>query len=94
MLIQTPLPDKVKEERAGIIKDISSQKMDLFLKDNIGDIREVLVEKKPDKRTGNLKGVTDNYIPVIIENGVREFNTIKKVKINRVENGLVFGAII
>lgn len=88
------LPDKVKEERASIIKQISSEKMNKFLQSNIGDIREVLIEKRPDKHSGNLKGVTDNYIPVIIENGADEFNTLKNVRIERIDNNKVFGKII
>ncbi len=88
------LPDKVKEERAGIIKKISAKKMSEFLNSNIGDIREVLVEKRPDKNSGKLKGITDNYINVILENGVDEFNTLQKVKIDRIENGKAFGRII
>ena len=88
------LPDKIKEERAGIIKKISAKKMSEFLNSNIGDIREVLVEKRPDKNSGKLKGITDNYINVILENGVDEFNTLQKVKIDRIENGKAFGRII
>ena len=88
------LPDKVKEERAGIIKKISAKKMLEFLNNNIGDIREVLVEKRPDKNSGKLKGITDNYINIILENGVDEFNTLQKVKIDRIENGKAFGRII
>ena len=88
------LPDKVKEERAGIIKKISAKKMSEFLKNNVGEIREVLVEKRPDKNSGKLKGITDNYVNVILENGVEEFNTLQKVKIDRIENGKAYGNII
>lgn len=88
------LSDKIKEDRAGIIKKISAKKMSEFLNSNIGDIREVLVEKHPDKNSGNLKGITDNYINVILENGVDEFNTLQKVKIERIENRKAYGNII
>ena len=88
------LSDKIKEERASIIKQISTAKMNEFLNNNIGDIREVLIEKRPDKRSGHLKGVTDNYITVIIENGTDEFNTLQNVSIDRIENNKVFGTII
>lgn len=88
------LSDKIKEERATIIKKISSEKEKMFLQSNIGGIREVLIEKRPDKHSGKLKGVTDNYITVIIENGSNQFNTLQKVRIDRVENNKVFGYII
>ena len=57
------LPDKIKEERAGIIKKISAEKINTFLKSNIGSEQEVLIEKRPAKN-GKFKGVTRNYITV------------------------------
>ena len=71
------LPDKIKEERANIIKQISAEKYNKFLNDNIGTVLEVLIEKRPDKKTGKFKGVTKNYINVLLDEG--EFNTIKTV---------------
>ena len=71
------LSDKVKEERAGIIKKISAEKFEEFLKSNIGLAQEVLIEKHPDKKTGLYKGVTRNYINVLLKEG--EFNTLKNV---------------
>ncbi len=73
------LPEKVKEERAGIIKQISREKYDAFLKSNIGCEQEVLIEKRPDK-TGKYKGVSRNYINVRLDEG--EFNTLKFVTLS------------
>ena len=73
------LPSEVKEERAKIIKKISAEKFEEFLNSNIGTNQEVLIEKRPDKKTGKLKGVTRNYINVLLEDG--EFNTLKNVNI-------------
>ena len=70
------LPDKIKEERAGIIKKISAEKINTFLKSNIGSEQEVLIEKRPAKN-GKFKGVTRNYITVQLEDG--EFNCLKKI---------------
>ena len=71
------LPASVKDERAQIIKNISEAKFNEFIKNNIGKTREVLIEKRPDKHTGKFKGVTDNYINVLLDEG--QFNTIKNV---------------
>lgn len=73
------LPDKVKEERASIIKKISAEKFNEFIKSNIGREEEVLIEKRLDKK-GKYKGITRNYITVHLDNG--EFNTLKKVVID------------
>jgi len=70
------LPDEVKEQRATIIKKISTEKHERFLKSNIGSEQEVLIEKRLSKR-GKYKGVTRNYINVELDEG--EFNTLKKV---------------
>lgn len=88
------IPDKVKEERATIIKKISAEKINEFLKSNIGTTKEVIVEKRPDKHSGNLKGLTENYINVIIENGTNQFNTLQQVRLERIENGKMHGIII
>lgn len=81
------LPQKVKDKRAGIIKEISAQKYQEFLQKNIGSIQEVLIEKNLDKKTGMLKGISRNYLNVLIEpdsdfNQMR--NTLQKVRINKI----------
>jgi threonylcarbamoyladenosine tRNA methylthiotransferase MtaB len=79
--LQGHLPDKVKEERANIIKKISAEKFEEFLKSNIGTEQEVLIEKRLDRKTGLYKGVTRNYINVLLEEG--EFNTLKNVTLTK-----------
>lgn len=82
--MQGHLSDKVKAHRASVIKQISSEKHSLFLNKNLDSIQEVLIEKKLDKKTGFLKGVTRNYIDVLIEpsNEISvDKNSIQKIKI-------------
>ena len=85
--LQGHLPDEIKEERANIIKKISAEKFNEFLKSNIGSEQEVLIEKRP-TRDGKFKGVTRNYINVILENG--EFNTLKKVTLKSIQGDKMF----
>ncbi len=75
------LSDAVKQERTDIIKKISADKLSEFLNQNIGLEHEVLIEKRPDKKTGLYKGVTENYINVFLKDG--EFNTLKKVVLTK-----------
>ena len=70
------LPDKIKDERATVIKKISAEKYQEFVNSNIGHEAEVLIEKRLDKN-GKFKGVTRNYLTVLLENG--DFNTLKNV---------------
>lgn len=86
------LDEKIKEERASVIKQISAEKFTAFQKSNIGDVVEVLIEKHPDKKTGLFKGVTANYLNVIVPNG--EFNTLKKVKITGLDGNRLLGEVV
>ena len=79
--LQGHLPDEVKEERASIIKQISAKKFEEFLKSNIGSEQEVLIEKRLDRKTGLYKGITRNYINVLLKEG--EFNTLKNVTLSK-----------
>ncbi len=89
------LDTKIKEERAKIIKEISAQKYFEFLQKNSGTIQEVLIEKKLDKKTGFLRGMTRNYINVLIEPKVsfgEIKKTLQKVKIKNAE-GKILGEL-
>lgn len=84
------LPDNVKEERANIIKKISAEKFQEFISSNIGTEQEVLIEKRPDRKTGKFKGVTRNYINVLLDDG--EFNTLRNVTLR--EDNIVSSACL
>lgn len=76
------LSEKVKHERAEILRSIAQTKFNGFVDANIGNISEVLIEKKPDRKTGRLKGVTKNYLNILIDNQDTGLcNTLQKVKI-------------
>ena len=86
------LDEKIKEERAAVIKQISAEKFIAFQKSNIGDVAEVLIEKHPDKKTGLFKGVTANYLNVIMPSA--EFNTLKKVKLIGLDGNRLIGEVV
>lgn len=87
--------DEIKNKRATVIKNISKKKYEDFIRKNIGKTQEVLIEKRPDKHSGNLKGVTRNYLTVqIIDDRKNLFNTLQQVKITKFENGIIYGEII
>lgn len=93
--MQGHLPDKVKEERATAIKKISAQKTKEFLEKNVGTVHSVLVEKHLDKHLNVLKGMSENYITVLLNSDDRNLiNTTQKVKITEIKDGKAFGEII
>lgn len=87
--------DLVKNQRASVIKEISRKKYNDFVRNNIGCVHEVLIEKHPDKHTGNLKGLTRNYLTVQIRSDKNNlFNTLQNVKLINYDNGIIYGELI
>jgi threonylcarbamoyladenosine tRNA methylthiotransferase MtaB len=71
--VASRLPGKVNEavkrRRGEILRKLGKEKRDAFTRRFVGKRLSVLVEDKKDKDTGFMKGFSDNYIPVVIENG-------------------------
>lgn len=90
------LPDNIKQKRADIIKEISALKFKEFSDKNVGSIQEVLIEKHPDKRTGKMKGVSKNYLNVIINDDLSDtyYNSVHNVKLLNYENDRFFGELV
>lgn len=87
--------DNVKVSRANIVKSISKTKYNEFVEKNIGKIQEIIIEKHRDKHTGNLKGLTRNYLSVqVVSDDETIYNSIQNVKITKVDNGLIFAEIV
>ena len=87
--------DATKQIRADIVKAVSFLKHKEFINKNVGTIREVLIEKHPDKRTGMLKGVTRNYLTVLINSKKQELlNTLQQVKITKVDDAKIYGELV
>ena len=89
------IDEKVRQLRADIVKALSFIKHTEFINKNIGKTREVLIEKRFDKRTGLLKGVTRNYLTILINSQDESLlNTLQQVKITKYENGRIFGELV
>ncbi len=86
--------DEVKNKRATIIKNISKKKLEEFINKNIGKTMEVLIEKHPDKHSGNLKGMTRNYLTVQIKSDRKDlYNTLQNIQIIKYENEIIYGEL-
>ncbi len=93
--MENQIPDEIKNNRADIIKKISRDKYNNFVNANIGTIHEVLIEKHRDKHSGNLKGITRNYLTVqIISDREDLFNKICNIKISEYKIGIIYGELI
>ena len=57
----------------------------------------MLIEKHPDKHSGMLKGMTKNYLNVLIddiENQENYFNTLHKVKLVQINKDKFLGEFV
>lgn len=92
---ENQVDENIRQIRADVVKALSTLKHIAFIKKNIGEIHEILIEKHPDKRTGMLKGVTRNYLTVLLNSEDKNLlNTLQKIKITKYENGKIYGELI
>lgn len=59
--------EQIKKERALRLRRISDEKRRRFYESHAGAIMPVLVENRRHKKTGLLRGISRNYIPVLFE---------------------------
>lgn len=86
---------RIVKKRCEKMRQLSRQKRKEFYTSFIGSEFEILVEGKPDRLTGLLKGFTSNYIPVLIPGAHALKNQFVRVKIDRLDHqGRVFGVLV
>jgi len=92
------LPDKVD---AGISKDrcqrmriLGDEKRMKFYQGFVGQVLPILIETEREASTNLLKGISSNYLPVLIDAGDSLKNKIVDVKIQRLEGMTLFGTNI
>jgi threonylcarbamoyladenosine tRNA methylthiotransferase MtaB len=84
-----------KKDRAERMRNIGKSKRTTFAQRFIGQEMAVLVEGKPDRKTGLWKGFSDNYIPVVLEDGdVSLVNRIVQVRADHWQDGQLHGRIV
>jgi threonylcarbamoyladenosine tRNA methylthiotransferase MtaB len=86
------IPPELIKARCQKMRDLGISKRREFYKKVVGRTVEILVEETRDKSTGLLKGMTSNYIPVLISGKDDLKNTFIKVKVEKIDgNNSVFG---
>jgi threonylcarbamoyladenosine tRNA methylthiotransferase MtaB len=82
---------EIKRERSLELRRLGKQKNLAFKKDFLEKTIEVLVENTRDKETGYLKGITDNYIKVLIQGADERMNNYYRVKVAAIKSDKVYG---
>jgi threonylcarbamoyladenosine tRNA methylthiotransferase MtaB len=87
------LDPRVIKARAERIREIGHQKRMAFYRRFEGVMLPVLIEGKRDSATGLLKGLSSNYLPVMVDGGDDLQNKIVNVKIEKLEGGRLYGEL-
>ena len=89
------LPDKIDpkiiRKRSKLLHQISRGKWLRFLDSFIGKGLEVLVEKRRDKKTGKLIGLSDNYIRFLLEGDDISANQTLSIDVLKREGSFLIG---
>jgi len=80
------VPSDIVKKRCREVRALGNRKRMAFLKKSIHAELEVLVETTPDAKTGRLKGVTSNYIKVLLDKHEGIGNTFQNVRIEEIRD--------
>lgn len=93
--IQPKVTDSVKKKRAAILRNLGVKKKEDFTQRFLGKELRVLVEKIKDKKTGLMKGISQNYLPVLIDKpDLSALNKVVVVKTQDIRHGELYGKIV
>ena len=76
------VPEKVKTERSGIMRQISLENKIKYFESMQGQTQRMLIERIDSK--GVARGYGENYIPVILSNCDAEKNTFINIKLGEI----------
>lgn len=87
--------EQVKKERSRKLIEIGKKKTTAFKEGYINKVLDTLIEGEKDKKTGMLKGITGNYLRVLIKDeGIDLKNRIIFIRVVKIDNaGQLIGEI-
>jgi threonylcarbamoyladenosine tRNA methylthiotransferase MtaB len=92
--IEPKVPETIKKERALVLRNLSVQKRQEYASHFFGKKLKVLVEKAKDKKTGLLKGFSQNYLPFLLSGNISSINKIVIAQTEKYQDGKIYGKII
>lgn len=78
------VPENTIKTRTAIIRQIGKEKKHQFLTRHLGQTAEVLVETRRDRTSGLLKGISANYLTVLLDGGNQLMNRLIAVEITAI----------
>ncbi len=86
--------DTLKKERTEKMRQLGELKQAAFVNSQIGKTADVLIENERDKQTGNLKGLSSNYVTIQTTGTDSLKKSIVKVAIDTISEGIISGQVI
>ena len=80
--MQNQIDTAEKKRRVALVQEVSNNKLTEFFNKNIDTENEVIIEKQRDKKSGLLKGVTKNYINVLVDSDDNNKDKLVKVRLS------------
>ena len=80
------ISDDDKKKRVKLVQQVSDEKLSAFFRKNISTENEVIIEKNRDKKSGLLKGITKNYINVVVNGDDSLKDTLQKVRLTAISD--------
>ena len=84
------VPGPVKDKRVISLHKLDREKRTAFYQQQLGMEQRVLIERK-DKKTGLLKGFSENYIPVLCDGPSSLIRTVVPVRLDEARQDAVLG---
>jgi len=92
---ENQVPVQTIKDRCQRMRRLGAQKRRSFYERNVGRTVVVLVEETRAKKDGRLKGLTDNYIPVLLDGPDALANTFQPVEIQGITvDGMPEGEVV
>jgi len=88
------VPGNIKKERNKILSELAKEKGLKFKNKFLNKTTTVLIENQRDKKTGKLKGHTDNYIPISVDGPDPYKNSLIPITLQKVSGDYVEGCVL
>ncbi len=88
------VPPEEKERRALALRRLGREKAARYRRERLGRTYEALIENRPDGKTGLSRALTGNYLKALVPAPSEAANTMRKVRLSRLEEGVLHGEIL
>jgi threonylcarbamoyladenosine tRNA methylthiotransferase MtaB len=88
-------PEIIVKERSRCLRELGQRKKSDFLHSQVGRTLEVLIETKKERTTGLSRGLSENYLPVLLKETQAKANELMPVEITGVHaTGMLSGVAV